>query len=103
MARFREWRWICWVAPGNWPNLVVEDEQCILPVNLGWSYSGGGCTGTPVTTATNAVAPATAGIGEGYYGFKPAVAPNGNEATIALNLKLIQVSPASPATQAAGN
>jgi len=95
------------LAQGNWPSMVVEDESCTMPSTVGEDYSGATCTGTPVETATNSVAPATGGGGEGYYGSEPAVIPDGSQATIALNLKLTQVASApsasSAATQTAGN
>jgi len=95
------------LAQGNWASVVVEDEQCTMPATVGEDYHGADCIGTPVETATNSVAPASVGGGEGYYGFEPAIVPDGSQATIALNLKLTQVasapSAANAATQAAGN
>jgi hypothetical protein len=95
------------LAQGNWPSMVVEDENCTMPSTVGEDYSGAICTGTQVASATNSMAPATAGGGEGYYGFELAVVPDGSQATIALNLKLTQVasapSAASGTAQAAGN
>lgn len=95
------------VAPGNWPSMVVQDENCTMPSTVGEDYSGAICTGTPVTIAANSVSPATGGGGEGYYGFEPAVVPDGSQATIAFDLKLTQVasapSAASGAAETAGN
>lgn len=94
------------LAPGNWPNMVVEDEKCAMPSGLpGEDYSGATCTGNTVGTKTSTVATGTPGIGEGYYGFEPAVVPDGSQATLALNLQLTKVSSASSAasTAAAGH
>ncbi len=85
------------LAPGNWPSMVVEDENCTMPSTAGEDYSGAICTGTPVPIATNSLVPATNGGSEDYRGFEAAVAPNGNQATIALNLILTQVAPTLPA------
>jgi len=40
------------VAPGNWPRLVVQDENCTGPLTVGEDYFGATCTGTPVAIAT---------------------------------------------------
>ena len=78
------------MAAGDWPNLVVEDEHCAMPATpVGEDYSGPVCTGTPVVTATNSVT-TYAGGGEGYYGYEPAIIPDGSQATIAFDLKLTQ-------------
>jgi polyisoprenoid-binding protein YceI len=84
----------------NWTSPVVEDENCTNPATVGEDYSGAICTGTVVTTAINSVPTATVG-GEGYYGFEPAVVPDRNHATIALDLKLTQMAPAPSAVSAA--
>lgn len=89
------------LAQGNWPGMVVQDENCTMPSTVGEDYSGAICSGTPVETATNSVAPATGGGGEGYYGSEPAVIPDGSQATIALNLKLTQVASAPSASSGA--
>jgi len=90
---------------GNRPSVVVEDENCAVPSTTGEDYSGPICTGTPVAIANNNVA--TNGGSEDYRGFEPAVIPNRNQATIALNLKLTQLAPtssaASGATEPAGH
>jgi polyisoprenoid-binding protein YceI len=95
------------LALGNWPSMVVEDEKCTMPSKVGTDYSGGTCTGTPVATATRSLATATVGGGTGYYGFKPAVVPDGSQATLTLDLKLNQMaatsSVASGMANAAGN
>jgi polyisoprenoid-binding protein YceI len=85
------------LSPGNWPSSLVENGICSMPNNLGEDYSGANCTGTSITTSTNSVAPTTAGLGgEGYYGTQPAVTPGRNQATIALDLRVIQ----QPVTEA---
>jgi hypothetical protein len=93
------------LAPGNWPMSLVQDEQCALPSGLpGEGYAGAVCTGNTVAATTNAVASGTPGIGEGYYGFEPAVTPNSGMATIALELHLTQQSQAvQPPNGVAGN
>jgi polyisoprenoid-binding protein YceI len=93
------------LAPGNWPMSLVQDEQCALPSGLpGEGYAGAVCTGNTVAAATNAVASGTPGIGEGYYGFEPAVTPTSGMATIALELHLTQQSPdVQPATGVPAN
>lgn len=94
------------LAPGNWPTTLVNDEKCTMPSTIGEDYSGQICTGTVIATVTNnEVMIGTAG-GEDYRGFEPAVVPNDNIGTIALNLKLTQLSPtptaASGAAESAG-
>jgi polyisoprenoid-binding protein YceI len=89
------------MAPGNWSNVLVQDEHCTLPSAVGEGYYGAACTGTSVATATNSVAPATAVVGEGYYGSEPAVVPDGGQATIALDLKLVRVAAARSTAPAA--
>jgi len=93
------------LEPGNWPSVVVEDENCTAPSTVGEDYSGAVCTGTPTETATNSAVAAYIGGGEGYYGgSEPAVVPDGSRATIALNLKLTKLaSTASAASGAAGS
>jgi len=95
------------MAAGNWPNLVVEDEHCTMPATpAGEDYSGPVCSGTPVVTASNSVTTYVGG-GEGYYGSERIVIPDGNQATIAFDLKLNQSesapSAASGPAEAAGN
>jgi hypothetical protein len=86
------------LASGNWPNAVVQDLNCVATTSglPSEDYSGPACTGTTVATKTNAVASGTPGIGEGYYGFEPAVIPDGSQATIALELSLHRVASAAP-------
>jgi hypothetical protein len=95
------------ISPGNWSNVVVQDENCTVPAVTGEGYYGATGTGTPVETATNSVAPSTPTSGEGYYGFEPAVIPDGGQATIAFDLKLTRTASAPNAVtagaQTAGN
>ena len=96
------------LAPGNWQSAVVEDQQCSMPSGLASEdYSGAACTGTTVSAKTNVVASGNPGLGEGYYGFEPAVVPDGSQASIAFNLRLTQVTSGPSATsgmaEAAGN
>ncbi|MFZ0796222.1 MAG: hypothetical protein WCA13_09545 [Terriglobales bacterium] len=80
---------------GNWPSTVVEDENCTNPSTASEDYSGPICTGTAITTATGEQT--ATGVGEAYSGFQPAVVPDGSQATIALDLKLTQITPAPAA------
>jgi len=92
------------LEPGNWPSVVVEDENCTAPSTAGEDYSGAVCTGTPIETATNSAVAGYIGGGEGYYGSEPAVVPDRSRATIALNLKLTKLaSTASAASGTAGS
>jgi len=94
------------LSPGNFSNVVVQDESCTVPAVTGEGYYGATCTGRPIETATNSVAPSTPTSGEGYYGFEPAVIPDGGQATIAFDLKLTRTSAptaVSAAAQTAGN
>jgi hypothetical protein len=105
------------LEPGNWPAVVVEDENCTTPSTVGEDYSGPICTATPVVlnvrtglvelfvaTATNTAVPGYIAGGEGYYGSEPALVPDGSRATIALNLKLTKLTPTtSAASGAAGS
>jgi hypothetical protein len=91
------------LEPGNWPSVVVEDENCTTPSTAGEDYSGAVCTGTPIETAANSAVAGYVGGGEGYYGSEPAVVPDGSRATIALNLKLTKLAlTASAASGVAG-
>jgi len=89
------------MSPGNWSNLEVEDESCTVRAATGEGYYGATCTGTPVETATNSVAPATPTSGEGYYGFETAVIPDGGQATIAFDLRLTRAASSMSAASSA--
>lgn len=89
-------------------SIVVQDENCTMPSSpVGEDYSGAICTGKVITTATNSAVPATPAVGEGYYGFEPAVVPDGSQATIAFDLTLTPVASGPAvgynAAQVAGN
>jgi hypothetical protein len=73
-----------------WPTFLVNDEKCEVPPTVGEDYSGVKCSGTEIAAVSNSEVPT--GVGEGYYGFQPAVTPDHNYATITLNLKLTQTS-----------
>ena len=49
------------LAPGNWPSMVVEDENCTMPSTVGEDYSSATCTGTLVCSSSEAVRPAWPG------------------------------------------
>jgi hypothetical protein len=89
------------LAASNWPNVVVEDQNCAMPATVGEDYSGAICTGTPAATAANSVAPAIGGGGEGYYGFESAIVPDRSQATIAFDLKLTQQATSAPSAASA--
>jgi polyisoprenoid-binding protein YceI len=74
----------------DWPTALVNDKKCEAPSTIGEDYSGMKCTGTEIAEVSNTEVPT--GVGEGYYGFQPAVTPDRNHATIALNLRLTQMA-----------
>jgi len=78
-----------------WPSELINDEKCENPSTIGEDYHGPDCTGTVIASVSNAVVPiGNAGVAD-FSGFEPVVTPDRNKATIALDLKLTQVS-ASP-------
>jgi hypothetical protein len=85
------------LTPGNWPTMLVDDKRCELPSTFGDDYSGAACTGTLVATVTNSVVMVGTAGGEDYSGFQPTARPDRKQATMALDLKLKEVSPTSPA------
>jgi hypothetical protein len=96
------------LAPDSWPTTVVEDETCNMPSGLpSEDYSGAACAGNTVATKTNIAATGAPASGEGYYGFEPAVIPDGGQLGIALDLRLTPSAGAqsgvSAITAAAGN
>ena len=79
------------VTLDDWPTVLVNDKKCeVPPTTVGEDYSGVKCSGTEIAAVSNSEVPN--GVGEGYYGFQPAVTPDRNHATITLNLKLTQNS-----------
>jgi hypothetical protein len=83
------------VVTGDWPTTLVDDEKCDVLSTVGEDYSGVKCTGTEIASVNNPVIPTGGTGGEGYYGFEPAVTPDRNYASIALDLQLSQTSAAS--------
>jgi hypothetical protein len=78
------------VTLDDWPTVLVNDKKCEVPPTVGEDYSGVTCSGTEIAAVSNSEVPT--GVGEGYYGFQPAMTPDHNHATITLNLKLTQTS-----------
>lgn len=83
-----------------WPATLVNDKVCEVPSNAGEDYAGAQCTGTLVAAVNNPMLATCATGGEGYSGFTPAIIPDTNHATIALNLR---IEPVSTAALAAGS
>jgi hypothetical protein len=79
----------------TWPTSLVNDDKCEVPSTVGEDYSGAKCTGTEIASVNNPVIPTGGTGGEGYYGFKPAVTPDHNCASITLDVQLNQTSAAS--------
>lgn len=76
----------------DWPSQLINDEKCKMPSTIGEDYHGPECKGTVIASISNAVVSTGAPSGEGFYGFAPIVSPDHNMATIALNLKLKEMS-----------
>ncbi len=74
----------------DWPTVLVNDKKCEAPPTVGEDHSGVKCSGTEIAAVNNTEVPT--GVGEAYYGFQPAVTPHHNHATMALNLRLTQIS-----------
>jgi hypothetical protein len=89
----------------DWPTVLVNDEKCEAAPTISEDYSGVQCSGTEIAAVSNTEVPT--GVGEGYYGFQPAVTPDHNHATMTLNLRLTQMaatpSAASKAAESAGH
>ena len=83
------------LAPGNWPTVLVDDEKCDFPTTFGEDYSGGTCSGTVIAVVANDVMMVGTAGGEDYSGFRPTIAPDRKQATVALDLKLKQLLPTS--------
>lgn len=79
----------------DWPTQLVNDEKCELPSTIGEDYSGVKCTGTVIAGVSNRVLPTGSTGGEGYFGFQPAVTPDRDRGSIALDLNLKQASAVS--------
>jgi len=84
--------------PGNWPTTLANDEKCNMPPTISEDYSGATCTGTVIATVTNNQMMIGNGGGPDYRGFEPAIVPNRNFGTMALDLKLTQSAPATSIT-----
>jgi hypothetical protein len=73
----------------------VNDEKCEVPSTVGEDYSGAKCTGTVIATVTNRMVMVGSAGAEDYSGFQPAVTPDPDRGSIALDLKLKEKSSAS--------
>jgi polyisoprenoid-binding protein YceI len=82
----------------NWP-VVVQDEECKAPAEIGEEYHGASCTGTAVVIASRPSASQT--IGDDYPGPDTETAHVRDTVKIASNLELTR--DASGATSASGN
>jgi len=80
------------IALDHWPTQLVNDEKCIASSTIGEDYHGAICTGTVIASVRNVMVPSGGGF-EDFAGFRPAVNPNRNQATIAVNLELRRVHP----------
>ncbi len=81
---------------GAWPKMLVDDEQCRVPLTIGEDYSGVACTGNVIASVTNREVPTGTAGGEGYYGFQATVIPHRRRATIALDLTLQRAPAPTP-------
>lgn len=79
----------------DWPTILVNGEKCHVPSTIGEDYSGATCSGTVIATLNNSMV--STGSGEAYYGFQPAVTPDRERGTIALDLKVKPTSSVSAA------
>ena len=71
------------IMQSDWP-VVVNNEQCQVPANLGEDYDGPSCTGK--TVSAQALTPT--GLGEDYHGFVGAP-PTGSRVTIDFSLVMV--------------
>jgi hypothetical protein len=83
------------IALDDWPSPLINDEKCENPSTIGEDYHGPECTGTVIASVSNAEVPRGNPGAEDFSGFEPIVSPDRNKATIALDLKLEEIS-ASP-------
>lgn len=89
------------LALDHWPTTLVNDEKCSVPSTIGEDYSGIKCTGTAIASVSNHLVPTGNPGAEDYAGFQPAVNPDRERATIALDLKLTQLATTPSATSGA--
>jgi hypothetical protein len=78
----------------SWPTTLVNDQKCVVPSATGEDFSGASCSGSELASVSNREIATGGSGGEGYYGFQPAVVPNPDQATMALDITLKQVSSA---------
>jgi len=81
------------ITDGDWPTILVDDEHCQEPSTIGEDYSGATCSGDVTSRVANRVVVTGSAGGEDYSGFRPAVTPDRNHATMALDLKLTELPP----------
>lgn len=81
------------VTDGDWPTILVNDEQCQEPSTIGEDYSGAACTGNVIARVANRVVMTGTAGGEDYSGFRPVVTPDRKQATMALDLRLTELRP----------
>jgi polyisoprenoid-binding protein YceI len=82
----------------NWP-VVIQDEECKTPAEIGEEYHGASCTGMPVVISSRPLSSQT--IGDDYPAPDTEPAQVHNTVKIALNLELTR--DASGAISASGN
>jgi polyisoprenoid-binding protein YceI len=73
------------ILQSDWP-VVVNNEQCQVPANVGEDYAGPSCTGKTVSVKSQALTPT--GLGEDYHGFEGAP-PTGSRVTIDFSLVMV--------------
>ncbi len=76
----------------DWPAQLVNGQKCTLPLTVGEDYSGTTCTGTLIASVSNAEV--RVGNGEAFSGFRPAVVPDFDRGTIAMDVRLTEIEPA---------
>lgn len=72
----------------SWP-VVVNNEQCRMPANVGEDDAGPSCTGKTVSVISQALT--ATGLGEDYHGFVGAP-PTGSRVTIDFSLVMVQAA-----------
>lgn len=83
----------------NWPTELVNGRKCTLPLATGEDYAGPKCTGTLIASVSNAEK--RVGSGEAFSGFEPAVVPDLDRGSIAMDLTLTELEPAPSSASAA--